>query len=469
MAGIAFRLQKLLAGESYTDLVRAYSYSAVIASGPFIIVVAMMALLRLSVASQLGLERGDVFMASLVYAYGFSMLGVSPFFYVVTRYIADKYFLRQPAAFTPAYLAVLEFTFLLQAIAALVFLRATNLDRASQVSLFGLYLVLSGTWIAMLFLSAARGYGWIVAAFVAGAASSVGLSLGFGSQWGFSGFLFGCFAGQAVSFILLTLRVFSEFGYTMTHDYSYLGYFRKYPDLAWIGVFYYFGIWADKLFFWFAPTGIDVAPGFRLFPAYDTPMFLAYLSVVPSAAFFLLEMETSFAGKFHAYYRSVRSRCSLGEIRRRREVMMDDLTRQFRKFVVFQGAFTGLCIVFIYHFADAFRLDPQQMGILRIGLLGAFLQMGFMMVINVMFYFDLQREVKSVTFLFLFLNAAGTWATWRIGLPAYGFGYTIANFLALFAAFLLLDDRLRNLDFLTFMQQPVLIPKFKLEGEGKDV
>lgn len=465
MAGIAFRLQKLLSGESYTDLVRAYAYSSVIASGPFLTVIATLGVLRFGATSQLSLSQADFFMACLVYAYGYSMLGVAPFLYVVTRYIADKHFLKQSDVFTPAYFAVIETVFALQGIVAVAFLYGTDLSPAAKFMAFTLYLSLSGIWIAMVFLSAARSYLWIVWAFVIGGGGGAGLAMGFGTLWGFDGFLLGVVVGQVTCFTILTLRIFREFGYVAAHDYGFFLYFRKHFDLCLIGIFYYAGIWADKLFFWYAPTGERIASGFYLFPSYDSPTFLAYLSVVPSMAFFLVQMETSFARYFQAYYRSVRSRASLDEIRRRREAMMADLTRQFQKFVAFQGAITGFVILVIYSFADAFALNTLQMGILRISLLGAFLQMGFMMVVNVMFYFDLQKEVKWLTFIFFAGNLLGTAATYFIGLPAYGFGYAGASFVALLAGFLILDDRLKDLDYLTFMKQPILIPKFKLEGE----
>lgn len=465
MAGIAFRLQKLLAGESYTDLMRAYAYSSVIASGPFLVVIATMGILRYGATSQLSLQKSDVFMAVLVYAFCFSMLGVAPLVYVVTRYIADKYFLKQAYIFTPTYLATLQVVFAFQSVIAAAFLYGTELSPAAKILSFVLYLALSGIWIAMVFLSAARSYLWIVGAFVLGGGAGIATAWGLGAFWGFDGFLAGVVIGQVACFTVLTLRIFREFGYVESRDYGFLLYFHKHFDLCLIGVFYYAGIWADKLFFWYAPTGERVAPGFFLFPTYDTPTFLAYLTVVPSLAFFLVQMETSFARHFQAYYRSVRSRSSLDEIRLTREAMMDDLTRQFQKFVVFQGALTGFVILVIFSFADAFALDPRQMGILRVSLLGSFLQMGFMMVVNVMFYFDLQKEVKWLTLLFFACNAAGTAATYFIGLPAYGFGYAGASFISLFFGFLVLDDRLKNLDYLTFMKQPILIPKFKLEGE----
>ena len=47
----------------------------------------------------------------------------------------------------------------------------------------------------------------------------------------------------------------------------------------------------DRIAFWVAPTGRTIAGWFHA-SLYDTPIFLCYLSVVPSLAIFLVSVET---------------------------------------------------------------------------------------------------------------------------------------------------------------------------------
>lgn len=467
MAGIAFRLQKLLSGESYSDLVKAYLYSSIIASGPFLVVIATMSLIRIGVQVRLTREEGAVFMAFIVYAYAFSMLGVAPFIYVVTRYLADKHYLRQIETFTPTFLSVLEPVFLLQSVVAVLFLYATPIGLTTKILLYCLYLFLSGIWIAMVFLSAARNYLWIVASFAIGGLVSVGSALIFGRGTGMDGFLLGITTGQGVCFMCLSLRIFLEFGYTMPHDYTYVSYFRKHFDLVLVGIFYYAGIWIDKVIFWYTPLGETVIGPLRLYPDYDTPMFWAYVSIIPSMAFFLVQMETSFARYYFAYFQSIRSRQPLSVIRARRHAMIENLSSHFQKYVVFQGAITGFIILLRVLIFDTFYLDPKLTGVLGIGLLGAFVHMAVLMIINILFYFDRAKDVMWLTLIFLIANGLFTWATYLIGLPAHGFGYAGACLVTLIAGFFVLDYRLKYLDYFTFMEQPIILPKFKLEAEGK--
>jgi uncharacterized membrane protein len=467
MAGIAFRLQKLLKGESYSDLVRAYLYSAVIASGPFLVVILTLGALHFVLSDDMNNEDSALFRGLIVYAYAFSMIGVAPFLYVITRYLADRYYLKEAEFFTPTFLTALEVIFLVQGIAGGAYLWFLPILTAVKIAVFVLYLLFSGIWIAMIFLSAARDYLWIVGAFAVGGVASVGIAFGLGQYAGLIGHMTGFTAGQALCFFLLTLRIFNEFGYTRAHDYGLFLYFKKHPALVVIGIFYYLGIWIDKALFWFSEQGHTIVKGLQLSPIYDTPLFLAYLTVVPSMAFFLAQMETSFVKYYNAYYKAVRERAPLNVIRRRCQAMSDDVTRQFLRFVVLQGAISGFIILFLYQIADTFHLNPAEMGVFRIALLGAFLQMGFLMVVNLLFYFDLQRDLAKLCILFFVTNTVFTAFSLSWGSASYGFGFASATFVSFFAAFLTLDKRLDELDYLTFMKQPIFIPKFKLEAESK--
>ncbi len=467
MAGIAFRLQKMLSGDSYGDVIRAYLYSAIIAAGPFLVVIATLSAIKIAVQTRLTIEEGEMFLGLIVYVFGFSMIAVSPFIYVVTRYLADKYYLKEYGAFSPSYVSVLQTVFILQSISAILYLRLLPLDFNAKWTLFSLYLCTSGMWIAMIYLSAARSYLWIVFAFVASGVGGIVASLVLGSKLGFNGFLYGFTIGQGLCFLLLTMQIFREFGFASSYDFGFFAYFKQHPSLVAIGIFYYAGIWVDKLIYWFSDVGQTVAPYLRVYVNYDSPMFLAYLTVVPSMAFFLVQMETSFVKVYHAYYQAVRGRATLHVIRECRQAMITNLSHHFQKYAIFQGSFSGILILFFYNISDTLGLNPYQIGIMRIGILGAFLQMGFLMILNIIFYFDFQKDALWMTLCYFVANAVFTYATLKIGYHSFGFGYTIAGFITVLVSFLMLNNKLKNLDYWTFMRQPIVIPRFKLEGEMK--
>ncbi len=231
------------------------------------------------------------------------------------------------------------------------------------------------------------------------------------------------------------------------------------------GVFYYTGLWIDKFVFWFSSKGDVIVPHLKVFTLYDTPIFLSFLTVIPSMAFFMVQMETNFLKVYLSYYEHIRKRASLQIIEAKKQDMVDSLSAHFQKYAMFQGIISGLVILFLYAIADFFNLNPLQMGIFRIGILAAFLQMGYLMVINIIFYFDFQKEACLTAFVFFFCNFICTYITLKIGFESYGFGYAIAGFITLLFSFLLLNRRLAKLDYFTFMKQPITIPPFKLESE----
>lgn len=465
MAGIGFRLQKLLTSESYSDLVRAYLYSSVIAAGPMLIVILSLSGIKFFTQVTLELEEGKLFLGLIVYIYAFSMLGVAPFLYIITRYIADKFYLKETDAFTPTFFSSLLIVFPIQALVAILFLDPLSFSLTERLVAISLYLFINGTWLAMLFLSAARSYLWIVWAFLAGGLFGVLGCWLLGESYGLAGFLAGYTLGQGLTFFILTARIFIEFGFEKPTDFGFLSYAKKHPYFVGIGFFYYLGIWIDKFIFWFSPQGERVGERMWVFQNYDTPMFMAFLTIVPSMAFFLIQMETSFVRTYSAYFQAIRQRSPLSVIKLQRQAIMDTLSSQFQKFVLFQGVLSGLVILFVYEIADAFFLNPYQLGIFRIGIVGSFLLMGWMMVLNIFFYFDFQKEAFLSCLIFFSLNALFTLGTLWMGLPAYGFGFGAACFVVLMLSFLLLNTKLAALDYWTFMRQPVLIPKFKLEKE----
>lgn len=466
MAGIGFRLQKLVSGESYTDLIKAYAFSSVIAAGPMLITIVSLGLVHHMGKSWMGPGEAAYFVGIAVYCFAWAMVGIGGILNVVTRYIADHYFSKNFSVFTSTFFSALEVIVLFQSIPALIFLSHAPLLLYEKWMVFVLYLFINGIWLAMVFLSAAKSFLWIILAYLIGGGVALLGGWFLGSRSGFPGVLAGFTLGQAVTFFILVYRILKEFGYQRTQNFDFLAYMVKVPYLFGVGFFLNLGIWIDKFLMWgLSHLGEKFGNGLYGAPDYDTPMFLAYLCVIPAMAFFLIQMETSFAKSYLIYFRSIQNRESWTQILRNKESLLDTITKNFQVFIVFQGIISGLAILLVYDLAEILSLNNYQLGIFRIGLMATFLQMGFIMFLNLYFYFDFQKNAFWIVALFCISNAGFTYLTILLGHESYGFGFAASCFLALLLTFLVLDQKLLRLDYWTFMRQPILAPKLDLDSK----
>lgn len=465
MAGIGFRLQNLLRKKSITATVKAYLYSSMIVAGPMILSIITLAIMKLMIRNKLGLEQDFIIQGIYIYATAFSLIGSAPFLYVITRYLADQYFLRNFEAFTPTYLSSLLAICLFQSPFCIWFLYPVDLPFSTKILAYLLYQVTNGVWLSMIFLSAARSYTWITLSFLFGSVTSLLAGLALGYRHGMDGFLAGMVLGMAMSFCLLTLRINFEFGARLRVGAEFFLYFFKYPKLVFIGVFYNMGIWIDKFVFWNDAEAIVVKEVFRFHPVYDGPQLLAFITVFPAMAFFLITLETDFAKHFHDYYRMISLHQPMRQVTRMKGILTSILTSNFQLFVVIQSSISVLAIFFVDSIADYFMLSSMQMGVLRVAILGAYLQVTYMIVMNLLFYFDFQTEVLTLTVIYLVVNAAGSWMTLQWGLVTYGWGQALAGLATSLTGLYFLNNRVERLEYHTFMLQPITLPRFKMEGE----
>ncbi|OGQ68098.1 MAG: hypothetical protein A3F89_01250 [Deltaproteobacteria bacterium RIFCSPLOWO2_12_FULL_50_11] len=465
MAGIGFRLQKLLEGDTYTDVFRAYVYASIISAGPLIFTVAAIALIGVVSRENLTLQEQDILRGLIVYVFAFSLIGVGMVQLVATRYVADRMFLRDDMSLVPSFLSVIEFVFIFQAIVALIALSFSQFSLPMALTVYILYLFVCGIWLSMIFLSAAYSYKSIVWSFVTGCCVSFVAAFFWGKYSGLMGYLLGFTLGQGLTFLLLCIRVFVEFGYYHAFDFNFIKYFFRYPALFGIGVFYYWGIWIDKFVFWFSDVGRELDPILYLAPQYDAPIFVAYLTILPAMSYFLMKMETQFFVRYQKYFAGIISRLPLEGVRRLKIDMIDNLRDSFQKVILLQGIVSLMALWAVPWIIKIVHLNSLQIGVLRIGILGAFLQGLLLILMNIYFYFEFYREALWVSIIFFLLNGILTLLSIKIGLAAYGYGYTGACFLSLIFAYLLLDSRLKDLEYWTFMTQPIYRPRLQLEAE----
>ncbi|MBI3552672.1 MAG: exopolysaccharide Pel transporter PelG [Elusimicrobia bacterium] len=455
MAGIGFRLQKLLAEDSYSGSVKAYSLSALISAGPFLLTILAVSLIRLWSMESLTADQQATFQALVTRCFALSLLSVGPSYLVVTRFAADEYYRAHVTSFTAVFFSTVSLHALVFGPLLLIHFSSFALSASLRLSAVLLCLVTGGTWLALIFLSAAKDYARMGLSFLVGGAGSFAFGLALGGRLGLPGYFGGFMLGQALVFAMLSYALVREFGYREPRDMHWLSYFKRQPLLAATGFLYNLGIWADKFLFWRSGQGEAVEAGLRHCPMYDIPIFFAYLTSIPALTFFLVHMETDFFFKYRAYYQGIQNQEGLSALERRRRDIVKSLEASLARLLLVQGLVSAACMLAVPFITSAMRMDPVQMSLLRIGMFAAFLQTGLLIMVNILLYFDLQGEAAVSALVFCALNIVLTRASLSGNSIDPGYGYLLACLGGLAVAFYFLNERLARLHFLTFMRQPL--------------
>jgi uncharacterized membrane protein len=457
VAGIGFRLKRLIAEETRGGWLRAHLYGAVLSSGPWLLSICTLATLALLARGVIGDPALTRFQSVVVYTYTFSLITTGAAQMVVTRQLADALYMGRVGALVASYRWTVGATALVHLIAGgLFYALVPDLDHA--VRLFGVVLlvVVACTWMVMIFLGAAHDYASVVAAFFAGNAVSAAAALGFGRIWGEAGYLAGFGLGQAGILFVLCGRIEREFaGVTVPESSGLSRAFRRYPELIAAGLLYNAAIAVDRLLFWAGPTGRSTGGWFYV-SLYDAPIFLCYLSVVPSLAVFLVSVETEFYDSYRHYYGVVTNHGTLRQVLEAKEAIARCLRESLRRLLLVHAPVTLLLMVVAPWLTGTLGMDRLQAGILRVGLVGAVLHALTLFGGITLLYFDRRRAAAEVAGVFFVGNLVLTQATLVLGARAYGLGYPLAALLACGWAYHRLEQAIEDLEYLTFASQPMV-------------
>ena len=143
---------------------------------------------------------------------------------------------------------------------AFVVLVSGSSARGCLLALIG-FLVTGGIWLACVFLSALKNFTAISLAFALGMLVRLRREHFCHHFTASTGALAGLTLGLAVIFYVLLGCILAEYPYGIRNPLSFCPSFRKYWDLACIGLFYNAAIWVDKWVMWLSPDGQSVAPG----------------------------------------------------------------------------------------------------------------------------------------------------------------------------------------------------------------
>jgi uncharacterized membrane protein len=455
MAGVGFALRRLAERGDLLGVVQAYAHSAAASSGPWLYTIVCLATLTVYSLPIVGSEGITLFRAIVTYNFAFSLVFSGGVVRVVTRCLADQIYERRADQAPGMLIGGLLVLCLIQVpIVVPFYLFVVDLPPALIAQSLINYFLVTGLWMVGVFLTALRVYTAISLSFIFGLACALGLAL-LGGRWaGVDGMLLGFNAGLAAILFLLVARTFAEYPYPGVNLLRFLRTMRPYWSLALSGLFYNVAIWIDKWIMWLAPDRERIESGFVYHGTYDTAMFLAYLSIVPSMAVFLMHLETRFYEKYLRFYREIENHATYDRIEEDHKTLIFELAGGLRNLIVIQATISLLCIVLAPRILEMLGTPMLQLGIFRFGVLGAFFHVLLLCLTIILSYFELRRQVLFLTGFFLVTNGIFTWYSLQHGFAYYGYGYFASALLSFLIGAMLTFREMGRIPYHTFITQP---------------
>ena len=455
MAGIGFELRKYLDDDSFTGTMKAYGFAGLISAGPWVLsILGVMLIGIVAVSQKVGGHEVKQFTTSVTWIMGASLSLTGLLQLVFTRFIADRLFEGKDDIINPNLFGAILLTTLTSLIIGLIL--AFTLFRESfayEALMIANFVTLSNIWIVVIFVAGLKRFKLILVAFGVGYSAVVVLSALLMS-YGLTGLLAGLLAGHAVLLFMMLAVIIPEYPVVESVQMGFLQRRQIFPALIFIGFFYNLGIWADKLIFWLYPGTSEAIIGpLRSSVIYDLPIFLAYLSIIPGMAVFLLRIETDFAEAYEGFFNAVRGNATLNEIETLGNAMVVAVREGIFQIIRIQGVTVLILYLMGPKIVEWLGISDKFVHLYYIDLVGVAAQVLMLAVLNVAFYLDKLRDALILTATLLITNTVFTLITIKLGPVFYGYGFGLSMTLTAFVGIMLVSNEMDNIEFRTFMRE----------------
>lgn len=457
MAGIGFILRKLMKQNDLSSMAKAYFHSMMASSGPWLVTIIALGsffLLSQSLASN---EAYIEFRVIIMFNFSVSLLIASPITNCSTRYLADLIYLNMLQKVAGLLIGMLFILFCVgYPISMIYYNYFTYMQFNEKFQAVTNFMLIAAIWHAGVFISALKYYKVISISFIVGMLLSVAGAVKLGSSYGMLGMLFGFNIGLGFILASLIALVLIEYPPFVKDMFMVVGYFKKYWEIAFGFFIYAAGLWVDKWMMWFAPGSERLANGMRMYPDYDSAMFVSYLTVIPAMSMFLLSQETVFYEAYFRFYQGIQKHDNLEKIKVNMQKLIDVLIHVGRNLIFLQGFICIASIILAPVIFDVLGINLYQIGIFRIGVLGASFQILSLFIMVILSYFDYRKGVMWLQIIFFLSNAGFTYLTMQWGLSFYGYGFFAASLLTFFLGAIVLEHYLKDLPYHTFVTQNII-------------
>lgn len=452
MAGIGFVLRKMAQEDNLMGIIKAYFYSALVSTGPWLFTIMTIGLTVLLSQQAADFQTLEKFRLIIIYNFCFSFVFSGPIYLLATRHLADALHRRDISGIPGMVIGTLALLYITQF--PIVVIYATfYCDLGLWLSLSATinFLLITGIWLASIFLSAIQDYKSILLIFFIGSLISIFGATTLVQNYDVMGLLNGFSGGLAFVMFSLIAKVFSAYPHPIKNPLAFLQDFGKYWDLVLGGFLTNISIWIDKWIMWTAPEAEMPVKGMISFPNYDGAMFLAYLTNIPIIACFVFSVETGFYERYLKYYNSILNNDSLTQIERLKHSLVSNTLHNMRLIRLLAATLCCTTIFLSPKIFELLNINFLQIGIFRLGVLGAFFQIFNSINIIFFYYFECRRKALVLTLIYIALNTSLTLYSLNLGYAYYGYGYFLSSALIFLLSSWLLLNHFNKLTYHSFI------------------
>ena len=313
MAGIGFQLNRIFGRGTILSNVIGVGYSAGVTVTPmFVIIGNVLFMSRVLEFETIGYAGRELFSATLLYIFIFSLFTTAPFNAVLSRYLSDVIYEERFDDILPCFYVglLLNVSFsLLFGIPFCVWEHVVgHVEILYVFTGFCGYVSLVLVFYAMLYLSICKDYGRISLFFLIGMAEAFVLSLFFVRVLHMS--------VPGAMLLALTIGFFSTACMELAAVKYYfkknsgrykpvLVYFKRFFSLVVTNFAYTLGLYIHNFVYWQTDLRMVVADSFVCAPSYDMATCIAMFTNISATVIFIARIEMNFHEKYKAYSEAV--------------------------------------------------------------------------------------------------------------------------------------------------------------------
>ena len=313
MAGIGVKLNSIFQKNSIAADLVGFTYSTAVTVAPMFVVILSILLMGWVLGfNTVGYLNRELFSCTVLYTFIFSLLTVSPFNAVLSRYMSDVIYEERYQDILPCYYLGLLMNLTLSCLVGIPFCLWEHFVGGVKVFYvftgFCGYISLAMAIYSMIYLSICKDYEKISVFYTIGmvVAFIFSLILRYLFHWSITeSMLFALMTGIFLIAVLEFSFIERYFRRNSNQYKKVLGYFKRYWQLIVTNFLYISGMYVHNFVFWNTDMKMVVVNSFVCNQPYDMASCLAMFTNISATIIFIAHIEMHFHEKYKAYSESV--------------------------------------------------------------------------------------------------------------------------------------------------------------------